>query len=57
MTLTAWGVPNTSEWGTKLEVAKKWAGRLYNPCRLGGLLYFRPGDEIGGGPQVGLVGT
>ena len=34
------GVPNASERGTKLDVARKWADSLYHPCRLGGCQPF-----------------
>ena len=45
----AWGVPNASQRGTKLEMAHDWAGRLHNPCRLGVLQHFRAGDKINNG--------
>ena len=47
----AWGVRNTSERGTKAEVALKWAGWLHNPCRLGGPQRFRAGDKMSSGSQ------
>ena len=53
----AWGVPNTSERGTKSAIAHKWAGWLHNPCRLGGPQRFKGGDKISSGPQVGEVAT
>ena len=35
ITPTVRGVPNVAKQGTKSGVAHKWAGWLYNPCRLG----------------------
>ena len=34
VTPAASGIPTTSEWGAKSEVAHKWAEWLHNPCRL-----------------------
>ena len=34
-------------------MAYKWAGWIYNPCRLGGPRCFTVGDKIRSGPQVG----
>ena len=49
------GSPNASEWGTKSQVAHKWATWLHNPCRLGGPQCFRVGDNIKSVPQMGRV--
>ena len=38
-------------------MAHKWATWLHNPNRLGGPLYFRAGDIINSGPQVGSEAT
>ena len=44
-------------WGTESAAAHKWAGRLHNPCRLGGPQRFRAGDRISSGTQVGRGAT
>ena len=55
VTPAALGVPDTSKWGTKSEVAHKWAQWLCNICRLGGPRHVRAGNKIRSGPQVGPV--
>ena len=45
ITPAVWGVPNALEWGTKSEVAHKWADWLHHPCRIGGPRRFRAGDQ------------
>ena len=35
-TLTVWGLPKASKWGTKSALASKLADWLHNPCRPGG---------------------
>ena len=52
------GLPNASEWGTKLEVAHKCGGWLHNPFRLGGAQRCRAGGGgVRAGPQVGRGAT
>ena len=46
------GVPNTLQWGTKSEVAHKWAEGLHTPCRREGPQRFKEEKEIKSGPQV-----
>ena len=50
-------VPGGLEGGTKSQVEHKWAKWLYNPCQSVGALWFRAGDKIRSGPQVGPVPT
>ena len=57
ITPAAWGVRNTSQWGTESEVDHKWAKWLHNPCRLGSTQHFKAGDKISGGQQVGTLAT
>ena len=57
ITPTNSGVPTTSKWGIKSQVAQRWAGWLHHPCRLRGPHRFRARDKITSGPQVGLVAT
>ena len=52
-----WGIPNASKGGTKSEVAHKWADWLHHQCCLGGPRYFKAGDKIKSGSQVGLLAT
>ena len=55
--LSPGGVPTASVRGAESEVARKWAGWLHDPCRLGGPHRFTAGGSIRGGPQVGKVAT
>ena len=55
VTLAVSGIPIASEWGTKTEVAHKWAKGLRHPCRLEDTHRCREGEEIRSGPLVGKV--
>ena len=55
--LAIWGVPNTSERGTKSASAHKWAWWLRNPYPSRGRQRFRAEDKTSSGPKVGRSAT
>ena len=57
LTPTVSGSPTAAEWGTKSEVARKWANWLPHPCRIGDPHRFKAGGKITSGPQVGKLAT
>ena len=49
---TVWAVPDTPQWGTKSEVAQKWAEGLHKPWRKGRPQHFKARRKIRSSPQV-----